>query len=109
MFFEERVEQHRVHRIVAHRVRLSICIACNQVWGLPFPPVQRRAARDEFDLVVHCARQLRPHFRAPARREQQASSNRKFRGLGGTLKYPNFASGMEKSVLPAAGDCLRDS
>ena len=31
MFFEELVQQHRVHRFVAHAVNLAFCIASHQI------------------------------------------------------------------------------
>jgi len=109
MFFEELVEQHRVHRFVAHCVRFPIFIARHQVRVYLFHLFSpgRRGTNSISWFIAHasCVRTCR----APARREQQTSSNRKLHELGWTLKCPNFASGMEKSVLPAAGDCLRDS
>src|SRR5262249_1232660 len=32
VFFEELVEQHRVHRLIAYRVRLALVVASHQVW-----------------------------------------------------------------------------
>jgi hypothetical protein len=36
VFFEELVEQHRVHRVIAHRVDIAVRVAHNEVrMGLP--------------------------------------------------------------------------
>jgi hypothetical protein len=36
VLFKELIEQHRVHRFVAHRVHFSIATASHQIWGYVF-------------------------------------------------------------------------
>jgi nucleoside-diphosphate-sugar epimerase len=74
-------------------------------------PITQRACYEW--LAEKLGRPLPPTASAPAARRRGASnkrvSNRKLHELGWVLKYPSFAFGLEKSVLPAADDCLPDS
>jgi nucleoside-diphosphate-sugar epimerase len=61
-------------------------------------------------LAQRLNRQLPPIGKSTGRRKRGDSnkrvSNAKLRGLGWSPKYPTFAEGMEKSVLPSFGDVI---
>jgi nucleoside-diphosphate-sugar epimerase len=72
-------------------------------------PITQRAAYEW--LAERLARPLPPRADRPEKRKRGASNKRvrnaKLRSLGWKPLFPNFASGMEGSVLPAAGELRR--